>query len=60
MKKFRDSLVISILLICFAGLLSYNIISFEAYKKTLLRRMERHELIKKEQEENKADDSRLY
>jgi hypothetical protein len=51
MKKFRDSLVISILLICFAGLLSYNIISFEAYKKTLLRRMERHELIKKEQEE---------
>jgi hypothetical protein len=51
MKKLRDSLIISILLTCFAVMLTYNIISFESYKKTLLMRIERHEVVKKEQEE---------
>jgi len=51
MKKIRDFLIISILLTCFAAMLAYNIISFESDKKTLLTRIERHEVIKKEQEE---------
>ncbi len=51
MKNYKDIIVISLLLFCFAGLLTYNIISFELFGRAALVRMERHAALEAQQQE---------
>ena len=51
MKNFKDILVTSLLMFCFVGLLSYNIISFELFGRAALARMERHAALEARQQE---------
>ena len=51
MKSRKDIIVTSLLLLCFAGLLSYNIITFELFGRAAIERMERHAILEVQQQE---------
>lgn len=51
MKNHKDIIATSLLLLCFAGLLSYNIITFELFGRPALERMERHAVLEAQQQE---------
>ena len=51
MKNLKDTVVTSLLVLCFAGLLSYNIISFELFGRVAIERKERHAILEAEQQE---------
>ncbi len=51
MKKFKDILVTALLMFCFAGLLTYNIVSFELFGRVALARMEMHAALEAQQQE---------
>ncbi len=54
MKNYKDIIVTSLLLLCFAGLLSYNIITFELFGRAAIERIERHAILEAEQLEKIA------
>jgi len=51
MKNYKDIIVTSLLVLCFAGLLSYNIITFELFGRAAIERMERHAILEVQQQE---------
>jgi hypothetical protein len=54
MKNYKDIIVTLLLVLCFAGLLSYNIITFELFGRAAIERMERHAVLEAEQQEKIA------
>jgi hypothetical protein len=52
--KQKEIMIISMLVIIFAGLLYYNILSSEAFKKKQLARIQRHEILEAQQLEKAA------
>lgn len=51
MKNHKDVIATSVLVLCFAGLLSYNIITFELFGRAAIERMERHAVLEAGQQE---------